>query len=56
MDVPKDKIKDFEKDYLQLLSSQYAGTLQLLSQGEFNDEITSVLEQAASKTIQNFVF
>jgi F-type H+-transporting ATPase subunit alpha len=56
MDVPKDKIKDFEKDYLQLLSSQYAGTLQLLSQGEFNDEITNVLEQAASKTIQNFVF
>ncbi|MCL4481909.1 MAG: F0F1 ATP synthase subunit alpha, partial [Bacteroidetes bacterium] len=56
MDVPKEKIKDFEKDYLQLLSSQYSGILQRLSKGELDDEITNTLELAAKKTAQNFAF
>ena len=56
MEVPKDKIKDFEKDYLQLLETQYADVLLQLSRGELNDEITNTLEAAAKKTVQNFVF
>jgi F-type H+-transporting ATPase subunit alpha len=56
MDVPKEKIKDFEKEYLHLLATNYSGTLLQLSKGELNDEITQTLELAAKKTIQNFVF
>jgi len=56
MEVPKDKIKDFEKDYLQVLSTQYADVLLQLSRGELNDEITQTLELVAKKTVLNFVY
>jgi F-type H+-transporting ATPase subunit alpha len=56
MEVPKERIKDFEKEYLQLLTSQYPQILQQLSQGILNDEITQTLELAAKKTVQNFVY
>ena len=56
MDVPKERIKDFEKEYLQLLATQYAAILHQLSLGQLNDEITTTLELAAKKTIQNFVY
>ena len=55
-DVPTEKIKDFEKEYLQLLSAQYSDTLHQLSLGVLTDEITQTLELAAKKTVQNFVY
>ena len=56
MEVPKERIKDFEKDYLQLLATQYSSVLHQLSQGILTDEITDTLELVAKKTVQNFVF
>ena len=56
MEVPKEKIKDFEKDYLQLLATQYSDVLLKLSEGILDDEVTETLELAAKKTVQNFVF
>ncbi|MCE1199456.1 MAG: F0F1 ATP synthase subunit alpha [Marinilabiliales bacterium] len=56
MEVPTDKIRDFEKDFLQLLSAKYPDTLAQLNKGILNDEITHALEEAAKKTVQNFVF
>ena len=56
MSVPTSKIKDFEKEYLLLLSTNYSGVMHQLANGILNDEITGTLEEAAKKTAQNFAF
>ena len=47
--VPVDKVKEFEKDYLEYLNAKYRSTLDQLKAGKFTDEITSVLETAAKE-------
>jgi F-type H+-transporting ATPase subunit alpha len=47
--VPVNKVKEFEKDYLEYLNAKYRSTLDALKAGKFTDEITSVLESAAKE-------
>lgn len=47
--VPVNKVKEFEKDYLEYLNAKYRSTLDQLKAGKFTDEITSVLETAAKE-------
>src|SRR5690554_3715403 len=47
--VPVNKVKEFEKDYLEYLNAKYRSTLDELKAGKFTDEITSVLEAAAKE-------
>ena len=47
--VPVNKVKEFEKDYLEYLNAKYKSTLNDLKAGKFTDEITSVLEAAAKE-------
>ena len=47
--VPVEKVKEFEKDYLEYLNAKYRSTLDQLKAGKFTDEITSVLETAAKE-------
>lgn len=47
--VPVNKVKEFEKDYLEYLNAKYRSTLDELKAGKFTDEITSVLETAAKE-------
>lgn len=47
--VPVEKVKEFEKDYLEYLNAKYRSTLDELKAGKFTDEITSVLETAAKE-------
>jgi len=46
MDVPVDKIKEFEVEYISFLHQKHQKTLDELAAGKLNDEITSVLENA----------
>ena len=46
--VPIAKIKEFEKDYLELLEIEYQNVLDQLKAGVLNDEITQTLELVAS--------
>jgi len=48
-DVPVNKIKEFEIEYLSYLSTKHQDTLDTLRSGKLTDEITSVLEAAASE-------
>ncbi|MGC8803709.1 MAG: F0F1 ATP synthase subunit alpha [Bacteroidales bacterium] len=50
-DVPIHKVKEFEQEYLQYLEQKHADTLKQLREGNFNDEIASVLEKSAEKVI-----
>ncbi|MBX2960243.1 MAG: F0F1 ATP synthase subunit alpha [Flavobacteriales bacterium] len=47
--VPVDKVKEFEAEYLAFLDSKHRNVLDLLKAGKFDDEITSTLEKAASE-------
>lgn len=47
--VPVDKVKEFEAEYLAFLDNKHRNVLDLLKAGKFDDEITSTLEKAASE-------
>ena len=47
--VPVNKVKEFEKDYLDYLNNKNRATLDALKAGKLTDEITGVLEAAAKE-------
>jgi len=47
--VPVNKVKEFEKDYLDYLNNKNRDTLDALKAGKLTDEITDVLEAAAKE-------
>lgn len=47
--VPVNKVKEFEKDYIEYLNAKHRDTLDALKAGKFTDEITDVLEKAANE-------
>ena len=47
--VPVDKVKEFEKDYLEFLNAKHRDTLDALKAGKFDDKITDVLENVAKE-------
>jgi F-type H+-transporting ATPase subunit alpha len=52
--VPVDKVKQFEKEYLDLLELNYKNTLNQLAEGKINDEITSTLEKVAQEVSSKY--
>jgi F-type H+-transporting ATPase subunit alpha len=52
--VPVNKVKDFENDYLTVLELNHRDILDRLKKGEFNDEITGVLEKVAADVSRRF--
>ncbi|MGZ3883776.1 MAG: F0F1 ATP synthase subunit alpha [Bacteroidia bacterium] len=46
--VPNNKVRDFEKEFLDILERKHKDTLDKLKAGQYTDEITSVLEKAAA--------
>ena len=47
--VPVDKVKEFEKDFLEYLNAKHRDTLDALKAGKFDDNITDVLEKVAKE-------
>ncbi|MDY0089246.1 MAG: F0F1 ATP synthase subunit alpha [Flavobacteriaceae bacterium] len=47
--VPVNKVKEFERDYLEYLNNKHKDTLDALKAGKFSDELTDVLEKAAKE-------
>jgi F-type H+-transporting ATPase subunit alpha len=47
--VPVNKVKEFEKEYLEYLNNKNRATLDALKAGKLTDEITDVLEAAAKE-------
>ena len=46
--VPLNKIKEFEKDYLEMLNLKYRDTLDSLKAGKLTDETIDVMTKVAS--------
>ncbi|MCZ2278501.1 MAG: F0F1 ATP synthase subunit alpha [Bacteroidia bacterium] len=49
MDVPVNKIKDFEHDFLHLLDAQHKDALESLKKGELKDEVLAIIEKIAKE-------
>lgn len=47
--VPVNKVKEFEKDYIEYLNAKHKDTLNALKAGKLDDNITDVLEKAAKE-------
>jgi F-type H+-transporting ATPase subunit alpha len=47
--VPVNKVKEFERDFLEYLNNKHRDTLNALKAGKFDDTITDVLEKAAKE-------
>ncbi|MNQ52282.1 ATP synthase subunit alpha [compost metagenome] len=47
--VPVNKVKEFEKDFLEFLNNKHRATLDALKAGKLTDEITDVIETVAKE-------
>ena len=55
MDVPVDKIKEFEEEYISYLHSKHQETLDALSSGKLTEEIKSTLEKTAADLSSKYI-
>ena len=53
-DIPVDKVKEFEGEFLDFMELKYKDTLSALSQGKLSEEITSNLESAAREIVEKY--
>ncbi|MBW8332527.1 MAG: F0F1 ATP synthase subunit alpha [Prolixibacteraceae bacterium] len=53
-DVPVEKVKDFERDFLELMEMQYRGVLDQLRSGILSDNETSVIEKVAAEIAERY--
>src|SRR5690554_1139824 len=47
--VPVEKIREFERDYLELLNASHRDTMDALKAGKYSDELTDVLTKVANE-------
>jgi len=52
--VPVEKVKDFEKKFIELLNLKYKKILSQIKEGKLTDEITSTLEKVASELTSSY--
>jgi F-type H+-transporting ATPase subunit alpha len=50
-DVPINKVKSFENDFIELLELKHRDTLDSLRDGILNDDITKILEKVAADLV-----
>ncbi len=53
-EVPVNKVKEFEKDYIEYLNVKHKGTLDLLKAGKLTDEVIDTLTSAAKEISAKF--
>jgi F-type H+/Na+-transporting ATPase subunit alpha len=53
-DIPIAKVKEFEAEYLEYLELKHKDVLKQLREGIFNDELTKVLESAATEVAAKY--
>ena len=53
-DVPEDKVKQFEKDYIEFLELKHPEVLKKLAAGQLDEETTKILDETASDISNRF--
>lgn len=52
--IPTNKVREFEKEFLEILERKHKNILDDLKAGKYSDEITSVLETVAKDTVGKY--
>jgi F-type H+-transporting ATPase subunit alpha len=52
--VPVNKVKEFEKEFLGLLSATHKDTLEAIRAGKIDDSVTNVLKKAAQELSKKY--
>ncbi|RMG75990.1 MAG: F0F1 ATP synthase subunit alpha, partial [Bacteroidetes bacterium] len=53
-DVPVEKVRAFEKEYLDLLDAQYRSVLDELKAGKLTDEVTETLKKVCLELVEKY--
>jgi F-type H+-transporting ATPase subunit alpha len=53
-DVPVDKVKDFEKNYIDYLNAKHRDVLDTLKSGKLTDETIATMESAAAEISKQY--
>ncbi|MEN8156912.1 MAG: F0F1 ATP synthase subunit alpha [Bacteroidota bacterium] len=53
-EIPVDKVKEFESEYLEYLELKHKDILAALSQGKLSDEITATLEKVTKEIVEKY--
>ncbi len=53
-DVPVEKIKEFESEYIRVLNDKHSDTLSTIKQGKLTEEVTGTLEKVCSDIVAKF--
>ena len=52
--VPVDKVREFEKDYIQVLQTSHADVLSEIKKGKYDDTITSTLKKVGAEVASKY--
>lgn len=52
--IPINKVRDFEKEYLQILTAQHQDILQVLQSGKLDDNTTGMLKKIAAELVDRY--
>ena len=53
-DIPVDRVKEFESEYIRLLNDKHSKILSTIKQGKLTDEVTSTLEKVCANLVSKF--
>ena len=53
-DVPVDRVKEFESEYIRVLNDKHPKILSTIKQGKLTDEVTSTLEKVCADLVSKF--
>ena len=53
-DIPVDRVKEFESEYLRVLNDKHSKILSTIKQGKLTDEVTATLEKVCGELVSKF--
>ena len=53
-DIPVDRVKEFESEYIRVLNDKHSEILSTIKQGKLTDEVTSTLEKVCADLVSKF--
>ena len=53
-DIPVEKIKEFESEFIRVLNDKHSDTLSTIKQGKLTEEVTGALEKVCADIVANF--
>ena len=53
-DIPVDRVKEFESEYIRVLNDKHSKILSTIKQGKLTDEVTSTLERVCADLVSKF--